>query len=80
VIADATANSPLGQYLAKVLGPPMVTVDDLIGWRLSAVPNSVYAQPSQQPHRRSARRADVHAGHPEAAAVTAAEIHKAAGA
>ncbi len=33
VIADATVSSPLGEYLAKVLGPPQVSVDGLIGWR-----------------------------------------------
>ena len=33
VIADARAGSPLGQYLANLLGPPSVQVDDLIGWR-----------------------------------------------
>jgi hypothetical protein len=36
VVADATVSSPLGEYLAKLLGPPTVTVDSLIGWRLSA--------------------------------------------
>ncbi len=35
VVADATVSSPLGEFLAKVLGPPTVTVDDLIGWRLA---------------------------------------------
>ncbi len=35
VVADATVTSPLGEFLAKVLGPPTVTVDDLIGWRLA---------------------------------------------
>ncbi len=33
VVADATVSSPLGEYLAKILGPPTVTVDGLIGWR-----------------------------------------------
>jgi hypothetical protein len=35
VVADATASSPLGEYLAKILGPPSVQVDGLIGWRVS---------------------------------------------
>ena len=43
VIADATATSPLGLYLAKILGPPQVSVDDLIGWRLAAVPYTMAA-------------------------------------
>jgi len=38
VVADATANSPLGEYLTKVLGRPTVTVDGLIGWRITALP------------------------------------------
>ncbi len=37
VVADARVSSPLGQYLATLLGPPSVRVDDLIGWRLSSV-------------------------------------------
>jgi len=38
VVADATATSPLGEYLTKVLGPPTVTVDALICWRITALP------------------------------------------
>jgi hypothetical protein len=36
LVADATVSSPLGLYLTKVLGPPTVSVDGLIGWQLSA--------------------------------------------
>ena len=36
VVAAATATSPLGEYLVKLLGPPSATVDGLIGWQLSA--------------------------------------------
>ena len=36
VVADASATSPLGAYLIKLLGPPTVTVDGLTGWRLRA--------------------------------------------
>jgi len=35
VVADAAVSSPLGEYLARLIGPPTVTVDGLIGWRLS---------------------------------------------
>jgi hypothetical protein len=37
VVADAKANSPLGRYLAQLLGPPTIRVDGLIGWRVGAV-------------------------------------------
>jgi len=37
VVADAKANSPLGRYLAQLLGPPTVRIDGLIGWRVGAV-------------------------------------------
>jgi hypothetical protein len=36
VVADARARSPLGRYLASVLGHPTVRVGGLIGWRISA--------------------------------------------
>ncbi|HUC26396.1 MAG TPA: hypothetical protein VMA73_27145 [Streptosporangiaceae bacterium] len=38
VVADTPASSPLGEYLTKLLGPPTVTVDGLIGWRITALP------------------------------------------
>jgi len=38
VVADATATSPLGEYLTKLLGRPTVTVDGLTGWRITALP------------------------------------------
>jgi hypothetical protein len=37
VVADAKANSPLGRYLAQLLGPPTIRVDGLIAWRVGAV-------------------------------------------
>jgi hypothetical protein len=41
VVADATATSPLGEYLTKLLGPPTVAVDGLTGWRITALPISL---------------------------------------
>jgi len=38
VVADASARSPLGVYLTKLLGPPTVTVDGLTGWRIKTLP------------------------------------------
>ena len=37
VVAEATASSLLGEYLTKVLGPPTVSVDGLIGWQLAGM-------------------------------------------
>jgi hypothetical protein len=37
VVADATATSPLGLYLTRLLGPPTVSVDDVIGWQLTGI-------------------------------------------
>jgi hypothetical protein len=37
VVADAKASSPLGRYLAQLLGPPTIRVDGLIAWRVGAV-------------------------------------------
>jgi hypothetical protein len=47
VVADANAASPLGQYLAELLGPPSVRVGGLIGWRVGAVTGP--PQPSSLP-------------------------------
>jgi hypothetical protein len=45
VVADAKANSPLGRYLAQLLGPPTIRVDGLTGWRVGAVTGSPQPPP-----------------------------------
>lgn len=44
VVADAKASSPLGRYLAQLLGPPAIRIDGLIAWRVGGA-----AGPPQPP-------------------------------
>jgi hypothetical protein len=54
VVADATASSPLGEYLRKLLGRPTVRVDGLIGWRVTRP----LADPASRPAIALPRDAD----------------------
>lgn len=48
IVADASAISPLGEYLTQLLGPPSMQVDDLTAWR-NPVFTGYQALPGPQP-------------------------------